>query len=229
MGNYVIAIDGPAGVGKSTLARKLASALGFRYVDTGAMYRAVAWWLLQQGIDLTDEVSVDRFLPKIRLEITGDNEKGTQIRIGGQDVGPWIRTEEVADAASTIGAFPQARAHLVALYRQEGNYGNVVMEGRDIGTVAFPGAHLKLFITASEEVRRQRRYTEQRQKEQTVDPDNIEQILRKRDRRDQERKHAPLKPSEDAVIIDTTDMNIEEVFTKALLLARQAICSLPEV
>ncbi len=221
----LIAIDGPAGVGKSTLARGLAAALGFRYIDTGALFRAAAWWLLDQGLDLCREEPVLERLLQMNLQIYQDERQTMGIRINGRDATPWLRSEEVAQAASTLAVYPGVRRILVDLYRREGSSGNTVMEGRDIGTVAFPDACLKLFVTATEEARARRRYLEHRQNSSALEASQVEESLRQRDARDQQRKHAPLQPAEDAVLLDTTHLSVEEVFQKALSLAREKLCT----
>ena len=206
-----IAIDGPAGAGKSTAAKALAAKLGIVYVDTGAMYRALALKAVRLGIDPADEEKVLPFLPETKVDISYQN--GSQhIFLDGEDVSTLIRTEKVSQAASMISTLPCVRQKLTFLQREIAKSRSIVMDGRDIGTVVLPDADYKFFITASPEERAKRRYLEYKSKgtlaERTFD--DILKEINIRDFRDSHREAAPLRAAEDAVVIDTSNMNIDE-------------------
>jgi cytidylate kinase len=211
MSTNQIAIDGPAGAGKSTIARMVADRLGFIYIDTGAMYRTVALYLLRQGIDPSDEKAAGAAaaLADIRLE----NENGNQkILLNGEDVTGQIRTQEVGAAASLASRYAAVRSKLTALQRQIAAENSVVMDGRDIGTTVLPNAQLKIYLTADAAVRAKRRFDQLAKKgESGLSLSGIEQEIRARDRQDMERKNSPLKKAEDAVLIDSSDLTIDEV------------------
>ena len=202
-----VAIDGPAGAGKSTLARQLARDLGYIYVDTGAMYRAVGLYALRAGADPADPAAVDPLLPGIRLRLAVlDGEQ--HIYLNGEDVSALIRTEAVGMAASAVGANPAVRAFLLGLQRDMARTGNVLMDGRDIGTVILPNATVKIFLTASCEARARRRWLEY---QAAGRPDSYEEVLadvKQRDEQDSGRAAAPLRRAEDAVLLDTSDMDL---------------------
>ena len=202
-----VAIDGPAGAGKSTLARQLARDLGYIYVDTGAMYRAVGLYALRAGADPADPAAVDPLLPGIRLRLAVlDGEQ--HIYLNGEDVSALIRTEAVGMAASAVGANPAVRAFLLGLQRDMARTGNVLMDGRDIGTVILPHATVKIFLTASSEARARRRWLEY---QAAGRPDRYEDVLadvKRRDEQDSGRAAAPLRRAEDAVLLDTSDMDL---------------------
>lgn len=206
---FSIAIDGPAGAGKSTIAKALAKALDAMYLDTGAMYRAFGLTMLRRGVDIHDAEAVAAHAAD--SDITVDYVDGMQrIYIGAEDVTDAIRTPEVSSAASAISAVAEVRTEMVALQRRIAAGHNVVMDGRDIGTVVLPNATLKVYMTASAEVRAQRRCTELQQK---GTPQPYEQVLREikeRDWRDTHREASPLKVAEDAVVVDTSDMDVEQ-------------------
>lgn len=206
----IVAIDGPVGAGKSTVATGVARRLGFHYVDTGAMYRSVAWLAQQQRVDLTDERAVAVLARDARIELASD-EGGQRILVNGTDVTAAIRTPEVSAGASVVSAHPAVREAMVAQQRRIGAGGGVVMEGRDIGTVVFPDAEFKVYLDASPEERARRRHRELQTKGTEVDFDTLRRAEEERDRRDTTRAHSPLRRADDAVVIDTTGRSVDEV------------------
>ena len=216
----VVAIDGPAGAGKSTIAKGLAARLGFIYIDTGAMYRAVALWALRQGVDSGDMHRMEQLAIAAEIELG----PGT-ISLNGEDVTQAIRTPEVSNGASRIGVIPGVRRAMVAKQREIGERTSVVMEGRDIGTVVFPQADVKIFLDANPDERVRRRYQEIRTKE---DPPSISQgqlaaEMKERDRRDSTRADAPLAQAPDAVYLDSTALSIAEVEEAILKIVRSRV------
>lgn len=213
-----IAIDGPAGAGKSTIARKAAARLGFIYVDTGAMYRSVALFMLDNGIDPEDQEKVEANVKNADIKISYiDNEQ--VILLNGKNVNKRIRTPEVSQAASSTSRYAKVREHLLSLQRDIAETNSVIMDGRDIGTVILPDAELKIFLTASPEVRGERRYRELIEKGGKANLSEIIEDIRKRDRQDSERENAPLKKADDAVLIDSSNMTIDEVVSRITDLA----------
>ncbi len=208
---FSIAIDGPAGAGKSTIAKKIAKEIGFIYVDTGAMYRAMSLYFIRNGIDGHDTASVAAACPSITVSLAYDEEGGQQVLLNGENVTPYIRAEEVGKMASVISAIPEVRAALLDLQRNMAKTSNVLMDGRDIGTHVLPDAPLKIYLTASSAVRAKRRYLELCEKGISCDLDQIEQDIITRDEQDMNREIAPLKQAEDAVLVDSSDMGIDEV------------------
>lgn len=205
-----IAIDGPAGAGKSTIAKKVASDLSFVYVDTGAMYRSIGLYMLKKGIDIHDKDAVEKASQDadVRLQYID----GTQhVLLNGEDVSTQIREEEVGKAASVVSAYPQVRKNLTALQKKLAETENVVMDGRDIGTCVLPDAFLKIYLTASPEVRGRRRFLELKEKGENPDLKEIIEDIRKRDQADMTREISPLKKADDAVEIDSSEMTIDEV------------------
>lgn len=201
----VIAIDGPAGSGKSTVARRVAARLGFQYVDTGAMYRAVAHAALQQRIPLQDALRLEQLAASLDLRFISRPE-GDRLLAGGKDVTEAIRAPEVAQAASVVSAIPGVRRALVALQQRLGREGQIVMEGRDIGTVVFPDARLKVYLDASPETRGRRRWLEK-----GGDLAQVIEDISQRDARDRQREHSPLRQAPDAHYLDTTSLTEDEV------------------
>lgn len=203
-----IAIDGPAGAGKSTIARRLAVKMGFIYVDTGALYRTVAYSVIKSAVDPADIAAVTAHLNGISVDI---KYKGTEQRVllNGEDVSDFIRTPEVSMTASKTSAIPEVRAFLLGLQRKLAAKNNVVMDGRDIATVVLPNAEVKIFLTARPEVRARRRYDELIMKDAKVKFDDVLADLIKRDEQDMNRAVAPLKPSDGSVIVDTSDLDLE--------------------
>ena len=207
---YSIAIDGPAGAGKSTIAKTIAKKLEFIYVDTGAMYRAMALYFIRHEIDPKNEEAINKACPDIHVSI--NYEDGVQqVLLNGENVNGLIRTEEVGNMASKVSAVPEVRAHLLNLQKELARTQDVVMDGRDIGTCVLPEADVKIFLTASVETRALRRYKELEEKGVSCDLEEIKKDIKERDERDCTRKIAPLRQAEDAVLIDSSDMTIEEV------------------
>lgn len=214
--SYQIAIDGPAGAGKSTVARKVAQKKGFIYVDTGAMYRAMALFLLEQGVAPEDSAAIGEKC--VEADITIRHENGEQIvLLNGRNVNGLIRTEEVGNMASRhTSPNPEVRERLTALQKELARTHNVVMDGRDIGTCVLPQADVKVYLTASARVRAQRRYAELKARGEACDLLKIEEDIIIRDRQDMNREIAPLKQAEDAVLIDSSQMDIDQVVTAIL-------------
>ena len=205
-----VAIDGPAGAGKSTLARRLAAELGYIYVDTGAMFRTIGLYALRAGKDPKDNEAVNALLPEISLRL--DSVDGEQhIYLNGEDVSRLIRTDEVGMAASAVGANPAVRAFLLDQQRDMTRTQNVLMDGRDIGTVVLPDATVKIFLTASPEERARRRYQEMVNKGMDANFDDVLRDLRARDEQDMHRAVDPLRAAEDAVTVDSTNLTFDEV------------------
>lgn len=205
-----VAIDGPAGAGKSTIAKKLAKELDYIYVDTGAMYRAMALYMIEQKTDIQHMDAVRSACDAITIDIRySDGEQ--QVILNGRNVNDFIRTEAVSEMSSKISAIPEVRAKLLSLQRSLAAASNVIMDGRDIGTCVLPNAQLKIFLTASVEVRAKRRYDELAAKGEQCNLAEIEKDISERDYRDMHREIAPLKAAEDAVMLDSSDLNIDEV------------------
>lgn len=208
--SFNIAIDGPAGAGKSTIAKRVAKELGFIYVDTGAMYRTIALYLLRNNVDCEQEEQLADALKKIEISIFYENEV-QQLLLNGENVTGLIRTEEVGQMASKSSAKPIVRAKLLELQRSMAASSDVLMDGRDIGTQILPNAQLKIYLTASTTARAKRRYLELQQKGEECSLEEIEKDMAERDYRDMNRETAPLKQAEDAVLVDSSDMTIDEV------------------
>jgi cytidylate kinase len=206
----VITIDGPAGAGKSTVSRTLAKRLNLVYLDTGAMYRAVALQAKRENIPFSDGNALYRMCERINIhfKVNGDN---STIYIDNEDVSVQIRMPEMDMLSSSVSAVPEVRKAMTALQRKIGEKGGIVAEGRDMGTVVFPDADFKFFVTASPEVRAQRRYDERKARNEVIDINKGEADIRKRDEQDQSRKLAPLKPADEAILIDTSGMEIDRV------------------
>lgn len=208
--SHNIAIDGPAGAGKSTIARIVSDKLGFIYVDTGAMYRAMALYMIREGVDPADEQMVAR--KALEPDITIRHEDGVQVVIlNGENVNDLIRTPQVSDMASKTSLVGDLRKQLVSLQQKLAADADVVMDGRDIGTVVLPGADLKIYLDASVHVRALRRYNEMLEKGEEAVLEDIEKDIEERDYRDMNRQESPLRKAKDAVLVDSSDMTIEEV------------------
>ena len=212
-----IALDGPAASGKSTIGELLAQRLGYLHLDTGAMYRAVTWIALQQGIDIADEEAITALAESVEINITrptADDGRQYTVFANGQDVTWQIRRPEVDANVSPVSAYPGVRQALTDQQRRIGRQGRIVMMGRDIGTVVLPEAHLKVYLEATVEERARRRYQEIRERGEETDYDEVLAAMRRRDKIDSEREAAPLRPADDAIIIDTTGLSIAEVLVK---------------
>lgn len=219
---YSIAIDGPAGAGKSTMARRAAAELGFVYVDTGAIYRTVGYAVNKRGIDPADTEKIDALLPLLRVKLAWKD--GVQhMYLDGADVSKKIRLPEVSSMASKVSALPSVRAFLLDTQRNTAKTNSVVMDGRDIGTVVLPDADVKIYLTASAEVRAKRRFLELQ--EQGAN-DTYEEVLKdmiERDYRDMHREIAPLRQADDAVLLDTSDLSLEESVAALLKIIREKL------
>jgi cytidylate kinase len=216
----VVTSDGPAGAGKSSAARALATRLGFAHVDTGAMYRAVGVLAHEQGIGLDDDAALAAALAAWRFEL---DPAGGKIVVDDRDLSAVIRRPDAGELASRVSTRPVVRERLVAMQRRLGAAGGVVMEGRDIGTVVFPDALVKLYLTASPEVRAERRARELRALGERVDEAALARDLAERDRRDAGRAHAPLRPADDAIVLDTTNLTLDAVVDAMEAVARERL------
>ena len=217
-----IAIDGPAGAGKSTIAKRVAAEKNYIYVDTGAMYRAMALYLYRLGVDPDDSAAVSANCAG--ADITIEYRDGLQVvLLAGENVNDYLRTPQVSDMASRTSVNGDVRVKLVQLQQELARRQNVVMDGRDIGTVVLPDAQVKIFLTASVQVRAKRRYLELVEKNGSADIGEIEAQIRERDERDMNRPISPLKQAEDAVLVDTSDMTIDQVVEKILAIIDEKI------
>lgn len=215
-----VAIDGPAGAGKSTVARAVAARLSYIYVDTGAFYRAIGLFAHENGVDAKDEAALSPRLADIKLEIVyADGEQ--RVLMNGRDVSEDIRTPEMGMAASNVSAMPSVRAFLLDLQRDMAKRQSVVMDGRDIGTVVLPGADVKIFLTASAESRAERRYKEYLAKGQKVSYNEVLEDMKRRDYQDMHREIAPLKQAADAILLDTTAFSPEETLDKVIEIIKE--------
>ncbi len=210
-----VAIDGPAGAGKSTIAKKIAKDKGYIYVDTGAMYRAIALYVIRNGIDGENQEQIQKIVENVQIRIV--YESGEQmVYLFQENVNQLLRTEEVGRMASKVATYPFVREKLVDLQRELAKNTDVVMDGRDIGTYVLPNAEVKIFLTASSKIRAMRRFQELSDKGIACDLDEIESEIIKRDHQDATREMAPLKQADDAVLVDTSSMGIEEVIIRIL-------------
>ncbi len=223
----LITIDGPAGAGKTTVSRLLAARLGYRHIDTGALYRAVALAARERGIAAEDDAGLDRMLSCLAIAFSPAPAEGrVRVTLDGRDVTEAIRTPEISLLSSAISARPVVRAGLLALQRELGRGGGAVFEGRDMGTVVFPEADLKFFLTADEDARARRRFAELRGAGAGIALEEVLADLQRRDRQDAERAVAPLRAAEDAIRIDSTGLTLEEVVAAMLAAVRSRLAGL---
>ncbi|MBQ6633860.1 MAG: (d)CMP kinase [Ruminococcus sp.] len=204
-----VALDGPSGAGKSTIARAAAKKLGYVYVDTGAMYRSVALFMLDNGVDPEDKEGVTALLPKVEISLAYDNGE-QRVILNGEDVSERIRTSAVSMAASKTSSYPEVRAFLLDLQKDIARKNNIIMDGRDIGTVILPDAQIKIFLTASAEKRAERRHKELIEKGENISFEEVLEDIKKRDEQDMNRETAPLKQADDAILVDTSELTLEE-------------------
>ena len=212
--NIVVAIDGPSAAGKSTIAKLIAKKENFIYIDTGAMYRCVAYYCLDRQIDLDDEEQVKTCIKDINIQLTADN----RVILNDKDVSQDIRTDEVSRGASIVSRYEAIRQFLVDSQRQMASMGNVILDGRDIGTVVLPNADLKIYQIASVETRALRRYKENIERGLQADLDVIQKEIEERDYQDMHRQISPLKKADDAIVVDTSDLSLDEVVDVVLTL-----------
>ena len=220
---YSVAIDGPSGAGKSTLARKLASELNFLYVDTGAIYRTVALYAQKSGIDYSEHDQIIASLEALDIRMAYGDDGLQRMYLQGEDVTDAIRIHSVSYGASMVAAIPKVREFLLDYQRKMAREQNVVMDGRDIGTVVLPDADVKIFLTASAEIRARRRALELEQRGQNVDFSAILHDVQQRDEQDRNRPIAPLRQAEDAVLLDTSEMDLNESLQAMLKIAREGL------
>jgi cytidylate kinase len=212
----IIAIDGPSGAGKGTVARAIAAELGYRHIDSGAMYRAVGWKAIRDGVPLDDEAAIAALTGRSRIEVSS-----TRVAIDGEDVTRAIRTPEIDRAAAAVAGLPRVRAVLVECQRQIGASGGIVMEGRDIGTVVFPHADVKVYLDAAPEERARRRANDPAHSGVPTAVAEVATLLTARDELDRTRKASPLHAAEDALVVDTTGKSVEEVVKEVLVVVRE--------
>lgn len=218
-----IAIDGPAGAGKSTIARACAKQLSYIYVDTGALYRAIGLAAMRNNIEPIESTQVDELLSQIKVELSFNENNEQAVLLNGEDVSGLIRTPEASMTASRISAVPSVRAYLLDLQRSIAQHNNVIMDGRDIGTVILPNAQVKIFLTASPQERAKRRYNELIQKGEDVSYSDVLDDVIKRDYQDSHREIAPLRPAKDSVTIDTTELTFEQSVSKILSVIKEKL------
>jgi len=221
--SYSIAIDGPAGAGKSTIAKEISRRMGCHYVDTGAMYRAMALFIVKSGIPTDDSRAISEKCKEADIVVT--YEDGAQIVwLNGENVNGQIRTQQVGDMASVTSVNPDVRKKLVELQQKLASTTDIIMDGRDIGTCVLPNATVKIYLTASVEVRAKRRYDELIGKGQQADLLQVAEEIRIRDERDMNRDISPLRQAEDAILVDTSDMGVEEVIETIMKIAKEKGC-----
>lgn len=218
-----IAIDGPSGAGKSTLAKRLAESLGFLYVDTGAIYRTVGLYICRSGVDPQNEESVGSRLNEISIDLTYGEDGLQRMFLNGEDVTAAIREHQISDYASKVSVHARVRAFLLDMQREFAERYDVIMDGRDIGTLVLPNADLKIYLTASAEARAMRRCAELNERGQQADFEDILRDVMERDHRDINRETAPLRKAEDAVLVDTTELTLDQSFEKLHRLAKETL------
>ena len=219
--NIAIAIDGPAGAGKSTIAKMAAKELSFIYVDTGALYRAIGLCAKQSDIGSKDVDKILEMLKTIKVELAFNDNKEQIVLLNGEDVSSLIRTPEISMYASDVSAIPEVRAFLLDLQRNMAKTNNIIMDGRDIGTVVLPDAKVKIFLTASPQVRAKRRYDELIEKDMDVNYEDVLSDVITRDYNDSHRETAPLKPAEDSVIVDTSGLDLQQSVEKLISIMKE--------
>ena len=220
-----VAIDGPAGAGKSTIARRLAEEMGYRYVDTGAIYRTVAYFMDLWGVSPKDVDGVNRYIDELTVAIEYDQEGAQHLLMNGMDVTDDIRTQDISQKASLISAHACVRDMLLDMQREIAEKHNVIMDGRDIGTVVLPKATVKIFLTASAEIRAKRRCEQLAEKGQHANYEKVLKEIQQRDYQDTHREIAPLKMARDSIKVDTSDMSIEQVVKKIKTIVNEKVCS----
>ncbi|MBX3176458.1 MAG: (d)CMP kinase [Candidatus Hydrogenedentes bacterium] len=218
----IVAIDGPAGAGKSTTAKAVARILGFAFLDTGAMYRAATWWALDQGVDLDDPAAIAAHTARMNLEMA-ETDNGQIVRVNGADVSDAIRSPEITRLIYKLDQNSEVRAQLVALQRRFGEQQPTVAEGRDIGTVVFPRARCKIFLDASLDTRTERRARQLEEKGLAADREKLRAELNERDEQSRNRADSPLRQADDAIRVDTTSMTFDEAVDAIAALARKAL------
>ena len=218
-----VAIDGPSGAGKSSIAKMVAKELGFIYVDTGAMYRSIALFVLNNKVSTTDEKAVEKLLPNIKIDIKFSQENGQQILLNGEDVTDKIREPHMSMAASNVSAMGSVREFLFNLQRESTKKYNTIMDGRDIGTVVLPNADIKIYLTATSQERARRRYTDFIENGNEIDYQTVLEDIEKRDYNDMNRKIAPLKKSKDAILLDTTTLSMEDTKNKIIEIIKEKL------
>ena len=212
---FNVAIDGPSGAGKSSICTEAAKRLGFVHVDTGALYRSIAYTVIKNNADISDEISLRQLLDSTKIELRFENNEQCVI-LNGENINDKIRTEEVSLKASDVSKIPMVREFLLDLQRELAANGNVLMDGRDIGTIVLPNADVKIFLTASPEKRAERRYNQLLEKGEEAEYNTVLDKLIKRDYQDSHREIAPLKPSEDSIIADTSELDFEQSVKKII-------------
>lgn len=222
--SYSIAIDGPAGAGKSTIAKEISKRMGCHYVDTGAMYRAMALFIVKSGISMNDSAAISEKCKEADIVVTYE-DNAQIVWLNGENVNGQIRTQQVGEMASVTSANPDVRRKLVELQQKLASTTDIIMDGRDIGTCVLPEATVKIYLTASVEVRAKRRYDELIAKGEKADLDVVAEEIRIRDERDMTRDISPLKQADDAILVDTSDMGVEEVIETIMKLAREKGCA----
>lgn len=220
---YSIAIDGPSGAGKSTIAKAVAERFSFLYLDTGAIYRTIAYALIKNNVLCDDVYSIEKILKTIEISIEHNKNGEQQMFLNNENISDKIRTSEISMCASKSSALPIVREHLINLQRDFADNRDVILDGRDIGTVVLPNADIKIYLNASSEIRAMRRYKELKIKYPDTDYEEVYLDLLKRDEQDMSREHAPLKPAADSIMIDTSYLNLEESIEKVCLIIREKL------
>jgi len=222
----IIAIDGPAASGKSTTARLLAKRLGYLYLDTGAMYRALTWKVLKEGVDMRDKKSLAKLAKEIKIRLQSNDEMGSRVFLNGEEITFSIRSPQVNKYVSLVSMVKEVREEMVRRQREMGRKGGIVAEGRDIGTVVFPKALVKIFLTCSLEERVRRRWKEARERNSFLTKKEIKEELSRRDKLDREREFSPLRKAKDAIVLDNTFLSINETTERVLKIVKNSLQSI---